>query len=56
MSVVNLGVQCVGLARGEMDEENERLVAKAGTMKEIWKLSLKHPGLKEEGSSSGFCS
>lgn len=47
MSIVNLGLQCVGLARGEMSEENERLVAKAGTMKEIRKLSLKHPGLKE---------
>ena len=47
MSVVNLGLQCVDLARGEMDEENERLVAKAGTMKELRKLSLKQPGLKE---------
>ena len=47
MSIVTLGLQCVGLARGEMSEENEWLVAKAGTMKEIRKLSLKHPGLKE---------
>ncbi len=52
MSIVNLGLQCVGLARGEMGEVNERLVAKAGSMKEIRKLSLKHPGLKEAAMDS----
>ena len=52
MSIVNLGLQCVGLARGEMSEDNERLVAKAGSMKEIRKLSLKHPGLKEVAMDS----
>ena len=52
MSIVNLGLQCVGLARGEMSEDNERLVAKAGSMKEIRKLSLKHPGLKEVAMAS----
>ena len=47
MSIVNLGLQSVGLAREDMGEENEQLVAKAGSMKEIRKLSLKHPELKE---------
>ena len=46
MSIVNLGLQSVGLAREDMDEENEQLVAKTGLMKEICKLSQKHPGLK----------
>ena len=42
MSIVNLGLQCVGPARGEMSEEHEQLVAKANG-----KLSQKHPDLKE---------
>lgn len=34
MSIINLGLQCVGLERAQMDEENEQLAAKAGSMKE----------------------
>ena len=52
MSIVNLGLQSVGLVRKEMDEKHERLVAKDGSMKEIRKLSLKHPDLKEAAMDS----
>ena len=47
MSIVNLGLQCVGLARTEMDEENERLAAKAGSMKESRSIAAKHTSFKE---------
>ena len=47
VSTFNLGLQCVGLAREQMSEEHEQLVAKAGSMKEIRKLSQKHPDLRE---------
>ena len=47
MSIVNLGRQCVGLARTEMDEENERFAARAGSMKESRSVAAKHPGFKE---------
>lgn len=47
MSIVNLGLQCVGLARQEMDDENERLPAKAGNMKELRNLLAKHPGFEK---------
>ena len=52
MSIVNLGLQSVGLARKEMDDKHECLVAKAGSMKEIRKLSLKHPDMKEAAMDS----
>ena len=35
MSVINLGLQCVGLAQNEMNDDNEQLLEKAGNMKEI---------------------
>ena len=44
MSIVNLGLQCVGL---EMDDKNERLAARAGNMKEIRSLLAKHPGFEK---------
>ena len=50
MFIVNFGLQSVGqsvgLERKEMDEKHKRLVAKTGSMKEICKLSLKHPDMK----------
>ena len=47
MSVINLGLQCVGLARDEMDDSNEQLLEKAGNMKEIRAAAAKHPTLGE---------
>ena len=47
MSIINLGLQCIGLAREEMSEEHEQLLARAGSMKEIQKLSQKNPHLRE---------
>jgi hypothetical protein len=41
MSIINLGLQCIGLAREEMSEEQ------TGSMKEIQKLSQKNPHLRE---------
>ena len=35
-----------------MDEKHKRLVTKAGSMKEIHKLSLKHPDMKEAAVDS----
>ena len=37
----------MGLARTEMDEENERLAAKAGSMKESRSIAAKHTSFKE---------
>ena len=47
MSIVNLGLQCVGLERARMDEENERLAAKVGSMKESRNVAAKHLDFKE---------
>ena len=33
MSVINLGLQCVGLARKEMSDDDEQLLDKAGNIK-----------------------
>ena len=52
MSVVNLGLQCVGLARKEMSDEHERLILNAGSLKEIRKVAEKHPSLKEATADS----
>ena len=41
MSIVNLGLQCVGLERAQMDEENEPLAAKGGSMKELRNIAAK---------------
>ena len=42
MSVINLGLQCVGLAQNEMNDDNEQLLEKAGNMKEIT-VAVKRP-------------
>ena len=47
MSVINLGLQCVGLARNGMDDDSEQLLGKAGNMKEIRAAAAKHPTLRE---------
>ena len=47
MSVIKLGLQCVGLARNGMDDDSEQLLGKAGNMKEIRAAAAKHPTLRE---------
>ena len=47
MSVINLGLQRVGLARKEMSDNDEQLLEKAGNMKEIRAVATKHPKFRE---------
>ena len=47
MSVINLGLQCVGLARKEMTDDDEQLLEKAGNMKGIRAIAAKHPEFRE---------
>ena len=47
MSVINLGLQCVGLTWNGMDDDSEQLLGKAGNMKEIRAAAAKHPTLRE---------
>ena len=47
MSVINLGLQYVGLARKEMSDDDEQLIEKAGNMKEIRAVVTKHPEFRE---------
>ena len=42
MSVINLGLQCVGLTQNEMNDDNEQLLEKAGNMNEIT-VAVKRP-------------
>jgi len=35
MSILNLGLQSVGLMRAEMNDQSEKLMNKGGTMNEI---------------------
>src|SRR4051812_26321749 len=48
MSVLNLGLQSVGLMRAEMNDESEKLISKCGTMNEIRKAAEEKPTLKAD--------
>jgi hypothetical protein len=48
MSILNLGLQSVGLMRTEMSNESERLISKCGTMNEIREVAEENPTLKED--------
>ena len=47
MSVLNLGKQSVGLARGQLEEEVETEIQRCTTMSQIRELALKKPSIKE---------
>ena len=47
MSILNLGLQCVGLMRQEMDIESEEIMLQCNSMNDIRKASEKTPNLKE---------
>ncbi len=55
MSIVNLGLQCVGLAREEMDVEFERAVKKATCTKDIRKLASKENKYRDTMTDSMSC-
>ncbi|PKK56611.1 hypothetical protein RhiirC2_799650 [Rhizophagus irregularis] len=48
MSILNLGLQCVGLIRQEMDVELEEIMSKCNSMNDIRKMAEKTPSLKED--------
>ena len=52
MSIVNLGLQSVGLARKEMGQEFEKMATKAGSMKDLRRLAEKEPGFKDAAVDS----
>ena len=47
MSVLSLGMQSVGLARRELEEEAETAIQKCTSMSQIRELALKKPSVKE---------
>ena len=47
MSVLNLGMQSVGLARRQLNEEVETEIQRCTTMSQIRELALKKPSIKE---------
>ena len=52
MSIVNLGLQCIGLARKEMGAEFERKASKAKSLKDLRHLAEKEPGFRESAVNS----
>ena len=46
MSILNLGLQSIGLMRTEMSNDSERLMSKCGTMNEIHKTAEENSILK----------
>ena len=48
MSILNLGLQSVGLMRTKMNDESEKLISKGGTMNEIRKIAEENLSLKED--------
>jgi len=48
MSVINLGLQSVGLMRQETDEEFEAIIGKYNTMEQLRQAAKKKPELKEK--------
>ena len=52
MSIVNLGLQSIGLARKEMGPEFERKASKAKSLKDLRQLAEKEPGFKDSAIDS----
>ncbi|CAB4425839.1 unnamed protein product [Rhizophagus irregularis] len=52
MSILNLGLQSIGLMRTEMNNESERLMSKCGTMNEICKIAEENPTLNIDLAAS----
>ena len=48
MSILNLGLQSVGLMRAKTNDHSENLLNKCGTMNEIRKIAEENPNLKED--------
>jgi hypothetical protein len=48
ISILNLGLQSVGLMRTEMNNESERLISKCGIINEICKVAEENSTLKED--------
>src|SRR6266542_4046602 len=46
MSILNIGLQSIGLMRAEMNDESEKLIGKCNTMNEIRKTAEENPTLK----------
>ena len=52
MSIVYLGLQCIGLARKEMGAEFERKASKAKSLKDLQHLAENDPGFRESAVDS----
>ncbi|XP_070556692.1 uncharacterized protein [Ptychodera flava] len=48
MSILNLGLQAVGVMRKEMSDESEKLLQKCNSMKDVREMAKKNPQLKED--------
>ena len=48
MSILNLGLQSIGLMRAEMNDESEKLLSKGGTMNEIRQIAKENPTLEKD--------
>ena len=46
MSLLNLGLQCVALARDEMSEEYEKEAAKCNNLTELRRIAVRKPGIE----------
>uniref|UniRef100_U9TKM5 Uncharacterized protein n=1 Tax=Rhizophagus irregularis (strain DAOM 181602 / DAOM 197198 / MUCL 43194) TaxID=747089 RepID=U9TKM5_RHIID len=54
MSILNLGLQCIGLMRTEMDKEFEELIKCCNSMEDIRNKAKEEPHLKEQFLNSLF--
>ena len=52
MSILNLGLQSIGLMQTEMNDESEKLMSKCGTINEIRKIAEENPTLKRDLTTS----
>ncbi len=52
MSILNLGLQSIGLMRTEMSNDSERLMSKCGTINEIRKTAEENSTLKVDLAAS----
>ena len=52
MSILNLGLQSIGLMQTEMSNDSERLMSKCGTMNEIRKIAKENSTLKIDLAAS----
>ena len=52
MSILNLGLQSIGLMQTEMNDESEKLMSKCGTINEIRKIAEENPTLKRDLTAS----